>query len=145
MTTRSRALAAAALVICVTVGSGCGPTLPPPLVSKPPPPEPSPEEKQRAEASKFQKDIVMAEVARTHPVLAATLDRNLADLQKAIKQRGSNVNEVRKDMHLGPPLREACRIGWREGIDELRKAGAKCLGDPRCEACVQRSAPPPTG
>src|SRR5262249_5943592 len=143
--TRAGAVAGAALVIGGRGGPGGGPPLPPPLVSKPPPPEPSPEEKQRAEASKFQKDIVMAEVARTHPVLAATLDRNLADLQKAIKQRGSNVNEVRKDMHLGPPLREACRIGWRDGIEELRKAGAKWLGDPRCEACVQRSAPPPTG
>jgi len=82
----------------------------------------------------------MGEVARTHPVLAATLDRDLTRLQAAIKARG-NVNEVRKDMHLGPPLREACRIGWRDGIDELRKAGAKCLGDPRCEACVRQSAP----
>jgi hypothetical protein len=134
-------LAAAVLAICVAVGSGCGLTLPPQVETKPLPPEPSPAEKERAEASKFQKEIVMAEVARTHPVLAATLDRNLTDLQKAIKTRG-NVNEVRKDMHLGPPLREACRLGWRAGIDELRRAGAKCLGDAKCEACVQRSTPP---
>ena len=129
------------LAICVAVGSGCGLTLPSQVETKPLPPEPSPAEKERAEASKFQKEIVMAEVARTHPVLAATLDRNLTDLQKVIKARG-NVNEVRKDMHLGPPLREACRLGWRAGIDELRRAGAKCLGDAKCEACVQRSTPP---
>lgn len=144
MTTRSRTLAAALLAVFVAIGSGCGPTLSPLVEPTPLPPGPSPEEKERAEASKFQKEIVMAEVARTHPVLAATLDRNLADLQKAIKQRG-NLNEVRKDMHLGPPLREACRIGWRQGIEELRKAGAKCLGDARCEACVQRFTTPPAG
>ncbi len=142
---RSPRLAAVALAIGTAGGIGCGPSRVPLIQPKPAPePEVSAEQAQRAAASKFQKEIVMAEVARTHPVLAATLARNLADLQKAIKQRG-NLNEVRKDMHLGPPLREACRIGWREGIDELRKAGAKCLGDARCEACVQRSMPPPTG
>jgi hypothetical protein len=138
--TRSRILAACFVAIGMAGGFGCGPTLPP-LVEKPaPPPRPTPEEAQRAAASKFQRDIVMGEVARTHPVLAATLDRDLTRLQAAIKARG-NVNEIRKDMHLGPPLREACRIGWKDGIEELRKAGAKCLGDPRCESCVRESAP----
>jgi len=131
------------LAIGVAGGSGCGPTLPPPVEKPAPPPGPSPEEAQRAAASKFQREIVMGEVARTHPVLAATLDRDLPRLQAAIRR--GNVNEIRKDMHLGPPLREACRIGWKDGIEELRRAGAKCLGDSRCEACVRESAPPPSG
>ena len=143
MATRLRILAACALAIGIAGASGCGTTLPPPFQPKPPPLGPSPEEKERAEASKFQKDIVMGEVARTHPVLVATLDRDLTRLQATIKAKG-NVNEVRKDMHLGPPLREACRIGWKAGIDELRKAGAKCLGDARCEACVRSNTPPPS-
>jgi hypothetical protein len=138
--TRFRILAACVLAIGVVGGSGCGPTLPLSVEKPAPPPGPSPEEAQRAAASKFQREIVMGEVARTHPVLAATLDRDLTRLEAAIKARG-NVNEVRKDMHLGPPLREACRIGWRDGIEALRKAGAKCLGDPRCESCVRESAP----
>ena len=143
MATRLRIFAACALAIGIAGASGCGTTLPPPFQPKPPPPGPSPEEKERAEASKFQKDIVMGEVARTHPVLVATLDRDLTRLQATIKAKG-NVNEVRKDMNLGPPLREACRIGWKAGIDELRKAGAKCLGDVRCEACVRSNTPPPS-
>ena len=143
MATRLRILAACALAIGIAGASGCGVTLPPPFQPKPPPPGPSPEEEERAAASKFQKDIVMGEVARTHPVLVATLDRDLTRLQATIKARG-NVNEVRKDMHLGPPLREACRIGWKAGIDELRKAGAKCLGDARCEACVRSNTPLPS-
>jgi len=117
--TRFRILAACALAIGITAAGGGWP----------------------AAASKFQKDIVMGEVARTHPVLVATLDRDLPRLQATIKAKG-NVNEVRKDMHLGPPLREACRIGWKAGIEELRKAGAKCLGDARCEACVRSNTPP---
>ena len=141
MATRFRILAACALAIGITAASGCTPTLPPLLQPKPPPPKPSPEEEERAAASKFQKDIVMGEVARTHPVLVAMLDRDLPRLQATIKAKG-NVNEVRKDMHLGPPLREACRIGWKAGIEELRKAGAKCLGDARCEACVRSNTPP---
>jgi len=116
--TRFRILAACALAIGITAASGCTPTLPPLLQPKPPPPKPSPEEEERAAASKFQKDIVMGEVARTHPVLVATLDLDL------------------------PRLREACRIGWKAGIEELRKAGAKCLGDARCEACVRSNTPP---
>ena len=141
MATRFRILAACALAIGIAAVSGCGATLPLPLSPKPPPPGPTPEEEERAAASKFQKDIVMGEVARTHPVLVATLDRDLTRLQATIKAKG-NVNEVRKDMHLGPPLREACRIGWKAGIEELQKAGAKCLGDARCEACVRSTAPP---
>ena len=141
MATRFRILAACALAIEIVAASGCSPTLPSFIQPKPPPPAPSPEEEERAAASKFQKDIVMGEVARTHPVLVATLDRDLPRLQATIKAKG-NVNEVRKDMHLGPPLREACRIGWKAGIEELRKAGAKCLGDARCEACVRSNTPP---
>jgi hypothetical protein len=86
--------------------------------------------------AKYQRDLIMGELVRTHPVIAATLDRNMEQLQAAIK-KGGKVNEVRRDMRLGPPLREACRLGWKAGIEELEAHGAQCLGDSACEACVR--------
>ncbi len=91
---------------------------------------------RKREDARFQQEVVMAEVARTHPVLSATLDRDMYRLRAAIRKRGK-VNEVRRDMRLGPPLREACRLRWREGIDELLGHGAQCLGDSQCESCVR--------
>lgn len=125
--------------------AGCSTVLPPapptPVEKKP---DPQAEEMARKrEASRYQQEIVMAEVTRTHPVLSATLDRDLTKLREVIRKRGK-VNEVRRDMRLGPPLREACRLRWKEGIDELMSHGAQCLGDSACESCVRGMAPRPS-
>ncbi len=134
--------AGSALAIVVLGAVGCAPTLPP---APAPPREPSPEEialeKKRAD-SKYQQEIVMAEVKRTHPALTATLDRDLPRLQATLRKEPRRLNEVRRDMRLGPPLREACRLKWREGIAELLAHGAKCLGDSACEACARASGGP---
>jgi hypothetical protein len=95
---------------------------------------------RKRESSKFQEEVVMAEVTRTHPVLAATLARDMERLRVELKKAPAKVNEIRRDMRLGPPLREACRLKWKEGITELLDRGGKCLGDSQCESCV-RSQP----
>ena len=92
---------------------------------------------RKEESARWQQELVMAEVSRTHPVLSATLDRSLPKLQAAIAKTPAKVNEVRRDLRLGPPLREACRLRWKEGITELLDHGAKCLGDSQCESCVR--------
>jgi len=116
--------------------AGCGlfaqPTPPPPPPRPAPPPKP-------AGNAKYQRDLIMGELVRTHPVIAATLDRDLYRL-KAVISKGGKVNEVRRDMRLGPPLREACRLGWKDGIDELLSHGGQCLGDSSCENCVKRES-----
>jgi hypothetical protein len=80
---------------------------------------------------------VMTEVGRTHPVLGATCDRDAKKLEAALAKAPARVNEVRRDLRLGPPLREACRLRWKEGITILLDHGAKCLGDSQCESCVR--------
>jgi hypothetical protein len=131
-------LAGAALAVTVA-GLGCGPRVQPkPEATEPAPPDPAVVAMERKRASaKYQQELVMAEVGRTHPVLSATLERNLPGLQAALGKAPGRVNEVRRDLHLGPPLREACRLRWKEGIDELLEHGAKCLGDSQCEACAR--------
>jgi hypothetical protein len=130
-------LASAALAVTV-VGLGCGPSVQPKPAAEPPAPDPAAIAMERKRASaKYQQELVMAEVSRTHPVLSATLDRNLEGLRAALGKTPGKVNEVRRDLHLGPPLREACRLRWREGVSELLDHGAKCLGDSQCEACVR--------
>src|SRR4030095_14543204 len=161
----SKLILAGGSLAVMLAGVGCGPGVQPkPAPATPPPPDP---EMARKEASaKFQQELVMAEVGRTHPVLGATLDRDLPRLQAALAQaparvnagrpgRGATldrdlprlqaalaksparVNEVRRDLHLGPPLREACRLRWKEGITILLDHGAKCLGDSQCESCAR--------
>jgi len=135
----SKLVLAGASVALMLVGAGCAARVEP----KPEPPlpkTPSPEQlaMERKEASaKWQQELVMTEVGRTHPVLGATLDRDLPKLQAAIAKGPARVNEVRRDLRLGPPLREACRLRWKEGITELIDHGAKCLGDSQCESCVR--------
>src|SRR5262249_53926079 len=110
--------------------AGCAAREPPRPVPRRPPVEPP----QPTGNAKYQRDLIMGELVRTHPVIAATLDRNMDQLQAALK-KGGKVNEVRRDMRLGPPLREACRLGWTAGSEELRGHGAQGLGDPACEKC----------
>ena len=109
----------------------------------PPPPPPKPKPQPPNTGAKYQRDLIMMELVRTHPVIAATLDKNMDQLNAALK-KGGKVNELRRDMRLGPPLREACRLGWKEGINVLREHGAQCLGDSQCESCI-RDQPKPTG
>jgi hypothetical protein len=132
----SKLILAGGSLAVMLAGVGCGPGVQPkPAPATPPPPDP---EMARKEASaKFQQELVMAEVGRTHPVLGATLDRDLPRLQAALAKSPVRVNEVRRDLHLGPPLREACRLRWKEGITELLGHGGKCLGDAQCESCVR--------
>lgn len=133
--TRAGSLLAIGLAGLVGCSSARQPTPQPNPVASAPDPKAA-ELARKREASKYQQEIVMAEVTRTHPVLSATLDRNIDKLRAAIKKRGK-VNEVRRDMRLGPPLREACRLRWKEGIEELIGNGAQCLGDTQCESCVR--------
>src|SRR5262245_50177968 len=131
-------LARAAMALML-VGAGCAALVEPtpaPPTPKPPDPEQLAMERKR-ESARFQQELVMEEVGRTHPVLSATLDRSLPKLQAAIAKTPAKVNEVRRDLRLGPPLREACRLRWKEGISELLDHGAKCLGDSQCESCVR--------
>jgi hypothetical protein len=130
-------LLAAALAVTMA-GIGCGPRLQPGPMAAPPPP-PDPEMERKKESARYQQELVMNEVGRTHPVLTATLDRNLEALRVALKKTPGKVNEVRLDLRLGPPLREACRLRWSEGITELLDHGAKCLGDSSCETCAARA------
>jgi hypothetical protein len=129
-----RALRLLALVLIVVL-AGCAAEEPPRPAPRPRPPVEPPKPTGNA---KYQRDLIMGELVRTHPVIAATLDRNMYQLQAALK-KGGKVNEVRRDMRLGPPLREACRLGWTAGIEELEAHGAQCLGDPACERCVQNT------
>ena len=132
---RNSTLAGTALAMALVGVVGCAPPIQPKPAARPLPPDPEIERKKQA--AKEQERIVMDEVARTHPVLMATLDRDLARLRVELGKSPRRINEVRRDMRLGPPLREACRQRWREGIAELVGRGAKCLGDTQCEACVQ--------
>jgi hypothetical protein len=121
------------------VGAGCAARVerkPGPPVPKPPDPEQLAMER-KLESARFQQELVMTEVGRTHPVLGATLDRNLGKLEAALAKSPARVNEVRRDLRLGPPLREACRLRWKEGITVLLDHGAKCLGDSQCESCLR--------
>ena len=79
----------------------------------------------------------MDEVGRTHPVLTAAIKGDLEKMRQELAKAPKRINEVRRDMRLGPPLREACRRRWEPGITELMNRGAKCLGDSQCEACVR--------
>jgi len=130
-----RALRLLAPVLLIVVLAGCAAEEPPRPAPRPRPPVEPPKPTGNA---KYQRDLIMGELVRTHPVIAATLDRNMDQLQAALK-KGGKVNEVRRDMRLGPPLREACRLGWTAGIEELQAHGAQCLGDPACERCVQNT------
>ena len=49
------------------------------------------------------------------------------------------MNEVRADMRLGPPLREACRLNWKPGIAELQEHGAQVSGRPGLRALRAQS------
>jgi hypothetical protein len=120
--------------VLAVVLAGCAAQEPPRPMPRLPPPEPP----KPTGNAKYQRDLIMGELVRTHPVIAATLDRNMDQLQAALK-KGGKVNEVRRDMRLGPPLREACRLGWTAGIEELQAHGAQCLGDPACENCVRNT------
>ncbi len=128
------------LAVLVAV-AGCGLRVEPtPEPAGPPAPDPEKMAMERKQASaKWQQELVMTEVGRTHPVLGATLNRNLEGLRTAIKKGPARVNEVRRDLRLGPPLREACRLRWKDGITELLDHGAGCLGDSQCESCVRAS------
>jgi hypothetical protein len=130
-------LVGAALAVTVA-GLGCGPRLQPrPAAAPAPPPDPVMERKKAA--ARYQEELVMNEVGKTNPVLTATLDRNLEGLRTALAKTPGRVNELRRDLRLGPPLREACRLKWAEGISVLLDHGAKCLGDSQCEACAARA------
>jgi hypothetical protein len=134
---RKSTLAALALMITVVGITGCGPkVLPPP----PAPPPMDPEIERKKEAARFQEQIVMDEVRRTHPVLSAAIKGDLEELRQELAKAPKRINEVRRDMRLGPPLREACKRRWEAGITELVNRGAKCLGDSQCEACVRAHA-----
>jgi hypothetical protein len=134
---RNSTLAALALMITVVGIAGCGPkVLPPP----PAPPPMDPEIERKKEAARFQERIVMDEVHRTHPVLSAAIKGDLEELRQELAKAPKRINEVRRDMRLGPPLREACKRRWEAGITELMNRGAKCLGDPQCEACARAHA-----
>ena len=140
-----RTLKLAAPVLALGL-AGCAARSPAPP-TKPLPPVPDAkaiEMERKRESSKFQEEVVMAEVSRTHPVLAATMARDMDRLRTELKKAPGKINEIRRDMRLGPPLREACRLKWKEGITELVDRGAKCLGDSQCESCV-RSQPATTG
>jgi hypothetical protein len=119
--------------VLAVVLAGCAAQEPPRPVPRRPPVETPPKPTGNA---KYQRDLIMGELVRTHPVIAATLDRDL-DRLKAVLKKGGKVNEVRRDMRLGPPLREACRLNWKPGIEELQEHGAQCLGDSACESCVR--------
>lgn len=135
---RKLGLIGAVLVVGAGGMVGCGPRVQPAPVVQPPPPDPLIEQKKAA--AKYQEEIVMAEVARTHPVLTATVNKDLYRLRAELRKAPNRVNEVRRDMRLGPPLREACRLRWREGVVELLGRGAKCLGDAQCESCARSVA-----
>jgi len=138
LTPSGRALAVG-LAALVTGLAGCSmfsQPEPPPLPPRRPPVEGPPKPLGNA---KYQRDLIMGELVRTHPVIAATLDRDLVRL-KAVIGKGGKVNEMRQDMRLGPPLREACRLGWKDGIDELLAHGGKCMGDSSCETCVRNQS-----
>jgi hypothetical protein len=124
--------------LLAVVLAGCAAQEPP--RPQPPPRRPPAEGPPKPVGNaKYQRDLIMAELVRTHPVLAATLDRDLDKLRAALK-KGGKVNEVRPDMRLGPPLREACRLNWKPGIAELQEHGAQCLGDAACERCVRNAS-----
>lgn len=131
----------AGLALAVVFSSivGCGPSVPPPPPVKPLPPV-DPDLERKKEAARYQERIVMDEVARTHPVLTATLRKDMEKLREELRKAPNRINEVRRDMRLGPPLREACRHRWEPGITELMSRGAKCLGDAACESCVRSHA-----
>jgi hypothetical protein len=136
----STLIVAGTALAVVMAGLGCGPRAQPKPAGPPAPAPPDPAqvamERKRASA-KYQQELVMAEVGRTHRVLSATLGRDLKALQAALAKTPGKVNEVRRDLRLGPPLREACRLRWKEGITELLEHGAQCLGDAQCEACAR--------
>lgn len=132
---RNATLAGAALLMTLAGVVGCGPRVQPAPVVTPPPVDPELERKR--EGARYQERIVMDEVARTHPALTATLRRDLDKLREELRKAPNRINEVRRDMRLGPPLREACRLRWEAGISDLMSRGAKCLGDSQCESCVR--------
>ncbi len=132
-------VAGMALAVVFTGVVGCGPRMPPPPPVKPLPPV-DPELERKKEAARYQERLVMGEVARTHPVLTATLRKDMDKLREELRKAPNRINEVRRDMRLGPPLREACRLRWEPGIAELMSRGAKCLGDGPCENCVRSHA-----
>jgi hypothetical protein len=127
--------------VLAVILAGCAAEEPP----RPPMPPRRPVEPPKPTGNaKYQRDLIMQELVRTHPVIAATLDQNMDQLKAALK-KGGKVNEVRRDMRLGPPLREACRLGWKAGIEELESHGAQCLGDSACETCVRNANASHTG
>ena len=133
---RNSTLAAMALMITVVGIAGCGPKeLPPP--SSVALPSTDPEIERKKEGARYQERLVMDEVRRTHPVLTATIKGDLEQLRSELAKAPKRINEVRRDMRLGPPLREACKRRWEPGITELMNRGAKCLGDSQCENCVR--------
>lgn len=135
---RNSTLAALALMITVAGISGCGPKALPPAPPAPPPLDPEIERKK--EAARYQERIVMDEVARTHPALYAAIKGDLEGLREELAKAPRRINEIRRDMRLGPPLREACKRRWEAGITELLNRGAKCMGDAQCESCVRARA-----
>ena len=134
---RNSMLAGMALMIAVLGITGCAPKMPPPVV---PPPPVDPEIERKKEGARYQERLVMDEVGRTHPVLTAAIKGDLEKMRQELAKAPKRINEVRRDMRLGPPLREACRRRWEPGIRELMNRGAKCLGDAQCEACVRSRA-----
>jgi predicted small lipoprotein YifL len=133
---RNVMVAGLALAVVFSSIVGCGPSVPPLPPVKPLPPV-DPDLERKKEAARYQERIVMDEVARTHPVLTATLRKDMDKLREELRKAPNRINEVRRDMRLGPPLREACRHRWEPGITELMSRGAKCLGDGPCESCVR--------
>jgi hypothetical protein len=135
----SKLVLARAAVALMLVGAGCAARVEPtpgPPTPKPPDPEQLAMERKR-ESARYQQELVMTEVGRTHPVLGATFNRDAKKLEAALAKAPAKVNEVRRDLRLGPPLREACRLRWKEGITILLDHGAKCLGDSQCESCAR--------
>jgi hypothetical protein len=135
----SKLVLARAAVALMLVGAGCAARVEPtpgPPTPKPPDPAQLAMERKR-ESARYQQELVMTEVGRTHPVLGATFNRDAKKLEAALAKAPAKVNEVRRDLRLGPPLREACRLRWKEGITILLDHGAKCLGDSQCESCAR--------
>lgn len=131
---RNSTLAAMALMLTVIGIAGCGPKdLPPPLALPPT----DPEIERKKEGARYQERLVMDEVNRTHPVLSAAIKGDLDQMRRELAKAPKRINEVRRDLRLGPPLREACKRRWEAGINELMHRDAKCLGDSQCESCLR--------
>ena len=71
----------------------------------------------------------MDEVRRTHPVLTAAIKGDLEQMRRELAKAPKRINEVRRDMRLGPPLREPASVAG-SGITELMNRGAKCSATP---------------